>query len=53
MMSELGELVSEGWETKRRLSTSVSLPQIDEIYQTAMQLGAYGGKLCARAAAAL
>ena len=46
MLSDLGKLVSEGWETKRRLSTSVTLPQIDEAYDEAMRLGAYGGKLC-------
>jgi D-glycero-alpha-D-manno-heptose-7-phosphate kinase len=46
MLRELGELVSEGWETKRRLSTAVTLPQIDATYDEAMRLGAYGGKLC-------
>ena len=46
MLCDLGKLVSEGWETKRRLSTSVSLPKIDEAYDQAMRLGAYGGKLC-------
>ena len=46
MVSDLGKLVSEGWETKRRLSTSVTLPQIDATYDQAMRLGAYGGKLC-------
>ena len=43
---DLGKLVSEGWETKRRFSSSVTLPQIDEAYDEAMRLGAYGGKLC-------
>jgi D-glycero-alpha-D-manno-heptose-7-phosphate kinase len=46
MLSDLGKLVSEGWETKRRLSSSVTLPQIDATYDEAMRLGAYGGKLC-------
>ena len=46
MLSDLGKLVSEGWETKRRFSTSVTLPQIDAAYDEAMRLGAYGGKLC-------
>jgi D-glycero-alpha-D-manno-heptose-7-phosphate kinase len=46
MLSDLGKLVSEGWEMKRRFSTSVTLPQIDEAYDEAMRLGAYGGKLC-------
>ena len=46
MLRELGRLVSEGWEAKRRFSTSVSLPKIDATYDEAMRLGAYGGKLC-------
>ena len=46
MLRDLGKLVSEGWEAKRRFSTSVSLPQIDAAYDEAMRLGAYGGKLC-------
>ena len=46
MLRDLGELVSEGWETKWRLSTAVTLPQIDATYEEAMRLGAYGGKLC-------
>jgi D-glycero-alpha-D-manno-heptose-7-phosphate kinase len=46
MLHDFGKLVSEGWETKRRFSTSVTLPQIDATYDEAMRLGAYGGKLC-------
>ena len=46
MLCDLGKLVSQGWEAKRRLSTSVSLPKIDATYDEAMRLGAYGGKLC-------
>ena len=32
--------------SKAKFSTSVSLPKIDAIYDEAMRLGAYGGKLC-------
>ena len=46
MLRDLGKLVSEGWEAKRRFSSSVSLPKIDAAYDEAMRLGAYGGKLC-------
>jgi D-glycero-alpha-D-manno-heptose-7-phosphate kinase len=46
MLVDFGKLLSEGWETKRKLSTAVSLPEIDGIYDEAMRLGAYGGKLC-------
>lgn len=46
MLRDFGKLLSAGWETKRNLSTFVTLPRIDEIYDEAMRLGAYGGKLC-------
>lgn len=46
VMREFGRLLSEGWETKRKLSSSISTPKIDEVYETGMKLGAYGGKLC-------
>lgn len=46
MLRDFGKLLSEGWETKRKLSASVSTPAIDEIYAKAIRLGAYGGKLC-------
>jgi D-glycero-alpha-D-manno-heptose-7-phosphate kinase len=46
MLRDLGLLLSEGWETKRSLSTAISNSIIDEIYATGMRAGAYGGKLC-------
>ena len=33
------------WKYKRSLSDKVSTPEIDEIYQAAMQAGAIGGKI--------
>jgi D-glycero-alpha-D-manno-heptose-7-phosphate kinase len=46
MLKDFGRLVSEGWETKKTLSTAITNAGIDEIYDTAMKSGAYGGKLC-------
>jgi len=40
-----GELLSETWQLKRSLSSKVSTPMIDDIYDTAMKSGAMGGKL--------
>jgi D-glycero-alpha-D-manno-heptose-7-phosphate kinase len=40
-----GELLHEYWRYKRSLSTDISKPEIDQIYETAMDAGAYGGKL--------
>ncbi len=45
MVRKLGELLDEGWELKKTLSTKVSNPTIDEMYRAAKTAGAYGGKL--------
>lgn len=42
---EIGAMLSENWHLKRSLSSSISNAHLDEIYQTGMRLGAYGGKL--------
>ena len=42
---EIGRMLSEGWLIKRSLSSSISNPHLDEIFDTGMRLGAYGGKL--------
>lgn len=42
---ELGHLLHETWTLKRQLSTNVTNPRIDAIYETARQNGAIGGKL--------
>ncbi len=41
----LGELLHRNWELKRTLASGVSNPQIDEIYERAINAGATGGKL--------
>jgi D-glycero-alpha-D-manno-heptose-7-phosphate kinase len=46
MLKKFGELLSEGWELKKRLSKNISNSQIDAAYKEAMAAGAYGGKLC-------
>jgi len=42
---ELGSMLSETWKVKKSLSSSISNDALDQIYQTGMKLGAYGGKL--------
>ncbi len=44
-LAEFGSLLHHGWELKRRLSSKVSTPQIDELYLCAREAGAVGGKL--------
>jgi D-glycero-alpha-D-manno-heptose-7-phosphate kinase len=43
--SELGQLMHEAWMCKRSLANKVSNKTIDEIYEAAIEAGAYGGKL--------
>jgi len=42
---ELGMLLHEGWQAKRRISTKISTPRIDELYSLALRNGALGGKI--------
>jgi D-glycero-alpha-D-manno-heptose-7-phosphate kinase len=43
--SEFGALLSQQWAIKKALNPGVSSDTVDEIYQTALNNGAYGGKL--------
>lgn len=44
-LDELGHLLHDSWCLKRELADAVTTPEIDEIYQAAMDAGAIGGKL--------
>lgn len=44
-LNEFGELMSEHWRIKKKLSTMVTNSNIDEIYNIGIENGAYGGKL--------
>jgi D-glycero-alpha-D-manno-heptose-7-phosphate kinase len=44
-LDELGDLLGRGWEIKKRLSSKVSTPVIDDLYTKALVAGAIGGKL--------
>ena len=44
-LAEIGKMLSENWHIKRSLSSAISDASLDEIYETGMRLGAYGGKL--------
>ena len=44
-IEEFGKLLHEGWQYKRSLSKQVSNTEIDQIYETALNAGALGGKL--------
>jgi len=44
-LDDFGKLLHESWKIKRSLSSKITTPLIDEIYETAMNAGAIGGKL--------
>lgn len=44
-LDAMGEILDKGWKLKRTLSSGISNPEIDEIYETVIDLGATGGKL--------
>lgn len=45
MVKKLGELLHEGWQLKKCLSSRISNDVIDDMYAKALKAGAYGGKL--------
>jgi len=44
-LNAFGRLLDESWQLKRTLSSKITTPVVDEIYDTAMKNGALGGKL--------
>lgn len=44
-IADFGKLLHESWLLKRGLTHKVSTPEIDELYQTARNAGAIGGKI--------
>jgi len=42
---QFGELLHEGWQAKRRISSKISTPRIDELYSLVLERGALGGKI--------
>ena len=44
-LSAFGKLLDESWKLKRSLSSKVSTPEIDAMYDTAKKAGALGGKV--------
>jgi len=44
-ITAFGRLLHEAWQAKRDLSSKVSNPQVDTLYEKALSAGAIGGKL--------
>jgi len=44
-LKDFGLSLNEAWQTKRKLSSKISSPTLDQIYDNAIKNGAVGGKL--------
>lgn len=44
-LADLGVMAHDAWKLKRELASSVTTPQVDEIYEAGRAAGASGGKL--------
>jgi D-glycero-alpha-D-manno-heptose-7-phosphate kinase len=44
-LDEFGKLLHESWKIKKSLTPKISNPELDEIYEAGMSMGALGGKL--------
>jgi D-glycero-alpha-D-manno-heptose-7-phosphate kinase len=44
-IKNIGAILHESWNMKKSISSDISSAVIDDIYKTAIQQGAYGGKL--------
>jgi D-glycero-alpha-D-manno-heptose-7-phosphate kinase len=44
-LKEFGQLLHEAWEAKRSMSSKISSPELDALYDAARESGAIGGKL--------
>ena len=44
-LCKMGELLNDSWKYKKQMSSSISNPVIDNIYETAIRAGASGGKI--------
>ena len=44
-LNELGVALNDSWEYKKQMVKSISTPEIDEMYETAILHGALGGKI--------
>lgn len=44
-IAEVGRILDEGWAHKKRTAIAVTTPELDAVYEAAMQAGAFGGKV--------
>ena len=44
-LADMGDILNMGWEHKKMMAEGITNPQIDQIYDVAVQAGASGGKI--------
>jgi len=44
-LSDFGSLLNRAWNIKKKLSSRITMPKIDEVYEKGIAAGAIGGKL--------
>lgn len=44
-LEEIGSILNHGWENKKKLASGISNEQVENIYDTAIEAGAIGGKI--------
>jgi D-glycero-alpha-D-manno-heptose-7-phosphate kinase len=44
-LDDFGDLLDSAWQSKQRLATGITTPDIDELYSEAKRAGALGGKI--------
>lgn len=44
-LNKIGKILNFGWENKKKMASGISNVKLDEIYSTAIQSGATGGKI--------
>jgi len=44
-LQQMGELLNQNWLMKKNLASSISNPEIDQMYESAIRAGAWGGKI--------
>jgi D-glycero-alpha-D-manno-heptose-7-phosphate kinase len=45
-LDDIGRILDASWRLKRDLASGITMPRIDDWYDSAMRAGAKGGKLC-------
>lgn len=44
-LDQIGKILDDSWQSKKRMASGITNPQIDRIYETAIGAGATGGKI--------